>query len=65
MIGKVRFFEGKKYLWDGEEYDSEAKAKEVEQQYAGNGFEVRLCREEEKYLLYTRRVATEVVVTET
>jgi len=59
---KARFFEGKKFMWDGEEYDDEKKAGSVEKQYAENGFEVRSCRENGKVLLYTRRVVTEVVV---
>ncbi|KPL25422.1 MAG: hypothetical protein AMJ75_00800 [Phycisphaerae bacterium SM1_79] len=64
MAEKVRFFEGKKFLWDGEEYDSEKKAKSVEQEYSGKGFEVRVWPEDGKVLLYTRRVVTEVVVDE-
>jgi len=59
---KARFFEGKKFMWDGEEYDDEKKAGSVEKQYAENGFEVRSCRENGKVLLYTRRVVTEIVL---
>ena len=64
MAEKVRFFEGKKFLWDGEEYDDEKTAKSVQKQYAEKGFEVRMLPEDEKVLLYTRRVVTEVVVDE-
>jgi len=59
---KARFFEGKKFMWDGEEYDDEKKAGSLEKEYAEKGFEVRSCRENGKVLLYTRRVVTEVVV---
>ncbi len=59
---KARFFEGKKFMWDGQEYDSEEKASSVEKEYAEKGFEVRTCREDGKVLLYTRRIVTEVVV---
>lgn len=62
MAEQVRFFEGKKFLWDGEEYDDEKAAKSVQEQYSEKGFEVRIWPEDEKVLLYTRRVVTEVVV---
>lgn len=62
MAERVRFFEGKKFLWDGEEYDSKEKAGPVEKEYTEKGFEVRSCREEGKVLLYTRRVVTEIVL---
>lgn len=64
MADQVRFFEGKKFMWDGEEYDDEKQAGPVEKKYSENGFEVQSCREEGKVYLYTRRVVTEVVVDE-
>lgn len=60
MAERTRFFDGKKFLWDGEEYDDKEKARSVEKQYIENGFEVQSCGENEKVLLYTRRVVTEV-----
>jgi hypothetical protein len=62
MAEKARFFEGRKFMWDGEEYDNEEKASAVEKQYREKGFEVVIVREGGKALLYTRRVVTEVVV---
>ncbi len=62
MAEKIRFFEGKKFLWDGEEYDDKGKAGAMERQYSENGFEVQRYSENGKVLLYTRRVVTEVVV---
>jgi hypothetical protein len=50
MTEKVRFFEDIKYMWDGVAYES--------------GFDVRVCCEEGKVLVYTRRVVTETVVSE-
>ena len=64
MAETARFFDGKKYLWDGQEYASEEAAREVEREYTENRFEARLWREAEQVLLYTRRVVTEVVVDE-
>jgi hypothetical protein len=57
-----RFFEGKKFMWDGEEYDNEKEAGSTAKQYTKNGFEVRMLSEDEKVLLYTRRVVTEIVL---
>ena len=62
MADKIRLFEGKKFLWDGEEYDDKGKADTVEKQYSENGFDVQSCSEGGRVLLYTRRVVTEVVV---
>jgi hypothetical protein len=62
MAEKTRFFEGKKFMWDGEEYDNEKQADSMAKQYTKNGFEVRMLSEDEKVLLYTRRVVTEIVL---
>jgi len=62
MADKARLFEGKKFLWDGEEYENEKKAGLVEKEYSEKGFDVRMWSEDDKVLLYTRRVVTEVVV---
>lgn len=62
MAEKTRFFEGKKYMWDGQEYDNEEKASSVEKQYTEKGFEVQMWREEGKVFIYTRRVVTEIVL---
>lgn len=62
MAEQARFFDGKKFMWDGEEYDSEKKANAAQKQYKENGFEVQLCREEGNVLVYTRRVVTEIVL---
>lgn len=62
MADKVRFFDGKKFMWDSEEYPDKKAAKEAEKKYSGDGFEVQSCSEDGKVLLYTRRIVTEVVV---
>ncbi|HUT46267.1 MAG TPA: hypothetical protein VMX36_08260 [Sedimentisphaerales bacterium] len=62
MAEQARFFDGKKFMWDGQEYDSEEKANAARKQYSKNGFEVHVCREEGNVLLYTRRVVTEIVL---
>ena len=62
MAEQARFFDGKKFMWDGEEYENKAKADAVQKKYVENGFEVRLCNEDGKALLYTRRIVTEIVL---
>jgi len=63
MAEQARFFDGKKYMWDGEEYDIENKAKDAQKKYEENGFDVELYRDDEgKVFIYTRRVVTEIVL---
>ncbi len=62
MAEKTRFFEGKKYMWDGQEYDNEEQASSVQKQYTEKGFEVQMWREDGKVLIYTRRIVTEIVL---
>jgi len=61
MAERARFFDGKKFMWDGEQYEDKKKAAEVQEQYREKGFEVESCTEDGKLLLYTRRTVTEVV----
>jgi len=57
---------GKKFMWDGVVYESEKEAQETMQKYKNDNFEVELLEEsiddKKKFLLYTRRVVTEIVV---
>ena len=56
------YFEGRKFMWDGQEYGSEDEAGKIGTDYEGEGFEVKLVSEEGKHLVYTRREVEEVVV---
>lgn len=58
----VRFLDNKKFMWDGKVYEIEAEVRKIEEEYKKNKFEVSMIPEEGKYLLYTRRVVTEVAV---
>ena len=62
MPDSVKILDTKKFLWDGETYDSQAAATEVENKYKDKNFETKLLEEEGKFFVYTRRVVTEVVV---
>lgn len=53
---------GKKFMWDEKVYESEKEAQEIKQKYKDDKFEVELVKEEQGYLLYTRRVVTEIVL---
>lgn len=54
--------EGKKYMWDGEEYQSETAARENMEKYSKDGFETKMIEVEGKVLVYTRREVKEIVV---
>lgn len=62
MPDLYKFIEGKKFMWDGEAYESESEALEKKKEYEADRFEVRLITEEAKPFLFTRRVVTEVKV---
>lgn len=62
MPDSSRSINGKKFMWDGVVYESKEKAQEVMEKYHKDGFEVEFIEEEKQYLLYTRRVVTEIVL---
>lgn len=61
-MDNFKIIEGKKYMWDGEDYESESAALENISKYSTDGFETKLIKEDDKYLVYTRRLVTEIVV---
>lgn len=56
-------FDGKKFMWDGKLYESKGEVLPVQEAYRHDNFEVQIVEEEGKFLVYTRRVVKEVVVT--
>ncbi len=56
---KVCVIDGKKFIWDGNEYGEE-KAQRVSDDYRKNNFETRLIKDKGKNLVYTRRVVKEI-----
>ncbi|MBM4276142.1 MAG: hypothetical protein FJ134_17060 [Deltaproteobacteria bacterium] len=56
-ISLARKIDGKKFMWDGAEYETRAQASQIMESYAKEGFEVKMFQEEDKYLVYSRRVA--------
>lgn len=61
-IDNVKILDGKKFLWDGIPYNNERDAREAMSTYEQNGFETRLIEEQNKYLVYSRRIVTQVVI---
>jgi hypothetical protein len=64
MTGLVEIIDGKKFMWDEGEYSTEEEAKEKMANYEEEGFETQLVKEAAKYLVYTRRVVTEIILEE-
>ncbi len=56
-IPLARKADGKKFVWDGAEYETRAQASQIMEAYAKEGFEVKMFTEEDKFLVYSRRVA--------
>lgn len=54
--------DGKKFMWDKAIYASEAEAKEKMAVYENDGFEAACLAEDGKYLVYTRKVITEIIL---
>ena len=58
----VKIINGKKFIWDGNEYPDKENASEIAQKYKNDGFETEVLEEGNKYFVFTRRVVKEVVV---
>jgi len=64
MPNSTEKIDGKKFMWDKGNYSSEAEAKEKIVKYEKDGFETWLVKKEGKFLVYTRRIVTEIVLEE-
>ena len=58
----VKIINGKKFMWDGNEYPDKENASETAQKYKNDGFETEVFEKENKYFVFTRRVVKEVVI---
>lgn len=54
--------DGNKFMWDNFMYSSEAEAKKKMAAYEKYGFEAVCLTEAEGYLVYTRKVITEITI---
>ncbi len=55
--------DGKKFLWDGHLFENQDKGSRAAEAYLKDNFEVQMVEVGGTYLIYTRRVVKEVVVT--
>lgn len=62
MPDSYKMFDGKKYMWDGEEYPDPGAAKAKADEYAKERFEVKVVEDGGKHFVYSRRLVTEIVV---
>lgn len=54
--------DGKKFMWDGRIYATRQEAVSAAEAYQNDNFEIHLAEQEEKFLVYSRRIVKEVVV---
>lgn len=57
-IPLARKIAGKKFMWDGNIYTNRDEAREVMEVYKQDGFEVHFIPEQDRCLIYTRRLAS-------
>jgi len=56
MIG-----DGKKFMWDGQVYESREEASRTAESYQNEDFQIQMVEGGGKFLVYTRRAVKEVV----
>jgi hypothetical protein len=61
-VESVRYVDKDKYMWDGAIYETREEAEGKKTQYEANNFQTQLFEQEGKYVLYSRRVVTEIVL---
>ena len=54
--------DGKKFMWDGQLYDTHEEASRAAKAYHEEDFQIQIGEEHGKFLVYSRRTAKEVVV---
>jgi len=54
--------DGDKFMWDGATYGTREEAEAKVEAYASDGFETQVIEAEEAFLVYSRRVVTEIVL---
>ena len=53
--------QGKKFMWDGQVFDTRDECLRLAEAYRSDNFEVQLVEGDAKFFLYTRRAINEVV----
>jgi hypothetical protein len=57
-----KIIDGKKFMWDGCEYNDENTVAIATEKYKSSNFETRLINENNKFYIFTRKMVTEVKV---
>jgi hypothetical protein len=57
--------EGKKFMWDGRVFVTREESLQQAEAYRKDNFEARTVEQDGKFLVYSRRVVKELVVTTT
>ncbi|MBM4354693.1 MAG: hypothetical protein FJ109_13050 [Deltaproteobacteria bacterium] len=58
----MEMFDGRKFMWDGVEYDTSEQAEQVAAGYKAERFDTRIVAVGAKFAIYSRRQISEVVV---
>ena len=64
MPDLAKKIDGKKFMWDKGNYPTGQEAREKMARYEKDGFEAECVEENGEYLVYTRRLVTEIVLEE-
>ena len=62
MPDLAKLVDGKKYMWNGQEYPDKDSAEQAKETYQRDGFEVLIFEEQDKFTVYSRRLVTEIVL---
>ncbi len=62
MPDASRIIHGKKFMWDGVVYPTQEEAQGAAEKYKKDNFEVESVKQEDQFLVYTRRVVKEIVL---
>jgi len=54
--------DGKKFMWDGQVYDTTEEASRAAESYQSENFQIQMVEEDGKFLVYTRRTVKEWAV---
>ena len=61
-VDEALWVDGDKYMWDGATYAAREEADAKAATYESDGFETQIVESESSFLIYTRRVVTEIVL---
>ena len=60
---KAYRIDGKKFMWDGRDYDGGEEAEKAREEYEKEGFETRIVSEDDTVRVCTRRLVSQIELT--